>query len=313
MKRKGYKRVLGLKKWNKIVSALVKANKKAKVDYDIKDVRKEASEIYKSFKSIPLSKLSQKKVNKVKATLGKPQKALKVSTIRILATDIPKSEIEKVGGWRFFELEGIEDFNNKFPEIPILIKTPKNEIKINGNIGSYGGSELSNFVNSELRDEYGSKEKYNSIFESSVAIQEKNKLPYLLITPEDLSNTELNKLIKKKVKFPKRVDKVIKKEVEKRIETEEEEKKRVKLEKKAEKKRKKKSIVDLKKGKKKTTIKKTPVKPTKKTKTTSTPLADKNKAKELLLEEFKLGLKTKAEYRKEVKKIENMFSKGGKL
>ena len=312
MKKKGYKRVLGLKKWNKIVSALVKANKKNKIDYDIKDVRKEASEIYKSFKSIPLSKLSQKKVKKVKATLGKPQKSLKVSTIRILATDIPKSEIEKVGGWRFFELEGIEDFNNKFPEIPILIKTPNNEIKINGNIGSYGGSELSDFVNSKLRDEYGSKEKYDSIFESSVAIQEKNKLPYLLITPEDLSNTELDKLIKKKVKFPKRVDKVIKKEVEKRIETEEQENKRIKLEKKAEKKRKKKSVVDLKKGKK-TTLKKKPVKPTEKTKTTSTPLADKNKAKELLLEEFKLGLKTKSEYRKEVKKIENMFSKGGKI
>ena len=44
-----------------------------------------------------------------------------------------------------------------------------------------------------------------------------------------------------------------------------------------------------------------------------TTLADKNKAKELLLEEFKLGLKTKEEYRAEVKKIENMYKKGGKI
>jgi|TARA_R100000479_G_scaffold174816_1_gene124055 hypothetical protein len=42
-----------------------------------------------------------------------------------------------------------------------------------------------------------------------------------------------------------------------------------------------------------------------------TPLADKNRAKEILLEEFKLGLKTKAEYRKAVKEIEEMFDEGG--
>tara|TARA_R100000657_G_C4683758_1_gene135649 strand:- start:4221 stop:5123 length:903 start_codon:yes stop_codon:yes gene_type:complete len=299
MRKKGYKRVLGLKKWNKIVSALVKDYKKRKETYDIKEVRKEASQIYKSFKSVPLSKISQKKVKKTKSTLGKLPKDLKTNTIRILATDIPKSEIDKVGGYRYFELEGILDFNNKFPEVPILIKTPDNELKINGLIGAYGGSELSNFVNIELREEYD--EEYDTIFESSVALQEKNNLPYLLIIPENLSDKDLNKLLKKKVKFPKRVDKKVKKEVEKRILTEEE--------KKADKKRKK---TELPKKDKKKDKKKRPVTPKVETRK-PTPLADKNKAKELLLKEFELGLITKKQYLADRKKIDNLFSKGGKV
>ena len=45
----------------------------------------------------------------------------------------------------------------------------------------------------------------------------------------------------------------------------------------------------------------------KKTTAQPTSLSDRNKAKELLLEEFKLGLINKKEYRTKVKKIENMF------
>lgn len=48
-------------------------------------------------------------------------------------------------------------------------------------------------------------------------------------------------------------------------------------------------------------------------KPTKTTLADKNKAKELLLEEFKLGLIDKNEYRAKAKQIEDMYSKGGIL
>ena len=306
MRKKGYKRVLGLRKWNKIVSALVKDYKKRKEDYNIKDVRKEASEIYKSFKAVPLSKLSQKAVKKTKATLGKLPKELKVNTIRILATDIPKSEIDKVGGFRYFELEGILDFNAKFPEVPILIKTPDNELKINGLVGAYGGSDLANFVNDNLRQEYGEKEKYDILFESSVALQEKNNIPYLLIVPEDLPDNEIKKLLKKKVKFPKRKD--VKVEIEKRIKTEEE--------KKADKKRKKAELPKKKKKPKKPVTKpKTEPKKEKKPPLTRrpTPLADKNKAKELLLKEYELGLITKKQYLADRKKIDELFSKGGKI
>ena len=44
-----------------------------------------------------------------------------------------------------------------------------------------------------------------------------------------------------------------------------------------------------------------------------TPLADKNRAKELLLEEFRLGLITKKEYREDREKIDKMYQKGGTL
>lgn len=63
---------------------------------------------------------------------------------------------------------------------------------------------------------------------------------------------------------------------------------------------------------------KTQKRPTKSKKTTQpktkekrTPLADKNRAKEILLEEFKLGLITKAEYREGREKIDNMYKEGG--
>ena len=54
-------------------------------------------------------------------------------------------------------------------------------------------------------------------------------------------------------------------------------------------------------------------KPVEKEKGRPTPLKDKNRAKELLLEEFKLGLITKKEYRVKVQKIEDMYGKGGKV
>jgi hypothetical protein len=54
-------------------------------------------------------------------------------------------------------------------------------------------------------------------------------------------------------------------------------------------------------------------KPKKKEERQPTPLKDRNRAKELLLEEFKLGLITKEEYLDERKKINDMFKKGGKV
>jgi len=62
---------------------------------------------------------------------------------------------------------------------------------------------------------------------------------------------------------------------------------------------------------KKPVVKKAKKPVAKKPKIQRTSLADKNKAKEILIEEFKLGLKTKAEYRKAVEIIENMYDKGG--
>ena len=309
MKKRGYKRVLGLKKWNKIVSALVKGYKKSKTAYDIKDVRKEASEIYKSFKSVPLSKLSQKRVRKIQATLGKADKSLKT---KLLATDIPKVEIEKAGGFRFFELESISDFNSKFPEVPILIKTPKNEFKINGKLGAYGGSELAKFVNDNLRDEF--EEDYEIVFESQVATNKKGDLPYLLLTSEDMNKgdnkKELTKLLKSKVKFPKRVDKVIKEVVDKRIKDEEEKKKKRKKGTTTKRKTKTKTEVDKTKTKKKVTTKKK----------ADRSVDEKERLGKLRIEEqkniiemVKLGVLSKKEANIMFKELDNKYDKGGKI
>ena len=112
------------------------------------------------------------------------------------------------------------------------------------------------------------------------------------------------------IDFPARPEKdieIIEKEIEKREKKTKKRKKKEKLTKKKKKKTpKKKPIIRKKRSDKGKKRKKT-------TKTQPTSLADRNKAKELLLEEFKLGLITKKEYRSKVKKIENMYDKGGKI
>lgn len=298
----------GLRKWNKVFSIIIKDYKKSKIPYNIKDVRKESSEIYVLVKNISFLKLSARKIKEAKSKKVENAAGVGSFYIIILATQIPKNEIDKVGGWRFFELDGVLDFNNKFPEVPIVIKTPKNEFKINGNVGGYGGSDLSNFINNELRQEYGYKEKYNTIFESSVSIQEKHKLPYLLITPDDLSNKQLNRLIKEKVVFPKKVDRIVKKEIQKRIETEDVKKKRIKEEEKADKKRKKgklpKAVKPLKIIKEKDEPKKG---------LTDIQSQELTKQLQLLRDDFKDGVYTKDEYKLEKDKLTNKYGKGGKI
>lgn len=57
--KKNRKRVSGLRKYNKIVSTLVKDYKKRGQSYDIKDVRRTASSIYPNFKETPFKSLKK--------------------------------------------------------------------------------------------------------------------------------------------------------------------------------------------------------------------------------------------------------------
>ena len=305
-KRKKYKQTIGLKKWNKIFSALISDYKKTGEKYDIKEVRKEASESYLGFKKVPLSKISKRNVVKSKVK----------KKITLLASDIKKSDVDKIQDLFFQIAENTEtnyslfDFHTQYPEIPILIKTNKSELKVNRKIGAYEGSELQRFVNEELREEYDNKDKYEKVFSAVVVIQKKGQ-PFLLFTPQDINRTTLKKYLKTNIDFPKRPEKdikIIEKEIEKREKTTKKRKETKKLKKK--------------KDKNKTTTKKPTIrkkrsdvgkKRKKKTTAQPTSLSDRNKAKELLLEEFKLGLINKKEYRTKVKKIENMFDKGGKI
>ena len=71
--------------------------------------------------------------------------------VKIKAIDIPSSYFDTF--LEFWELgDHIMDFNERYPEIPIVIKSPKNQLAIQGKISSYQESELQRFIE-ELRDE----------------------------------------------------------------------------------------------------------------------------------------------------------------
>lgn len=60
--KKNRQRVSGLRKYNKIVSTLVKDYKKRGQSYDIKDVRRTASSIYPNFKETPFKSLKKRQI-----------------------------------------------------------------------------------------------------------------------------------------------------------------------------------------------------------------------------------------------------------
>ena len=63
MSNKGYKKFSGLKKYNKVLSILVKQKKKSGEVYSFKEVQKEASRIYRAdFREVNLSKIRVKDV-----------------------------------------------------------------------------------------------------------------------------------------------------------------------------------------------------------------------------------------------------------
>tara|TARA_R110000851_G_scaffold8011_2_gene30867 strand:- start:36614 stop:37495 length:882 start_codon:yes stop_codon:yes gene_type:complete len=286
-------RYLGLKKYNRILKFL-KGDKKVSLS-EFRKLQQQAKGVYPSFKDVTFSKITKRKVKNSDATLGKVNNTLKTSKIRIGITDLSKSELDLIPvPLRFFELKELEEFNSKYPEIPIVIQTNDNQFRINGSLGEYGGSDLANFVNDELRAEYDN--------DYEVAFNYEITNDYLLIIPEDLSTANKKSLIGKKITFgtPTKSKKreIVKRELTAKEKTEEEKAK------------KKKGKVILKKGK----GKKLP-EVTKKVadKTTPTSLADKTKAIDSLVEQFKLGLIDKEEFRTEKKEIKDMFEKGGKI
>jgi len=61
MKRKNLRRTSGLRRWNKVFSKLIQDYKKRGEEYNISDVRKQASELLPDFKNVSPSKISKKK------------------------------------------------------------------------------------------------------------------------------------------------------------------------------------------------------------------------------------------------------------
>ena len=156
-KKRKKKNVSGLKKWNKIVSIIVKDYKKNKQEYDLGEVRKLASEVYaKDFKDVAPSKLRVGKVKNTSQEVLSKDSIAEVNAKQI--RDNPKTSYwfeaeEQFNPW--FRLgEWVQDFVNTYPNVPTMIVTKSNlrtPLIIQGAVGSYNGGIFQNFIE-EIRN-----------------------------------------------------------------------------------------------------------------------------------------------------------------
>jgi hypothetical protein len=163
-KRASKKRnITPLKRYNRIVSLVVKDYKKKGIEYNIADVRKSVSaDLYPSLKTVAPSRITLKKVQGVSKT--KEPKEAKEKTFRIKAENIPRKYFDTSIEWYDLGNENryngqpnpILEVNRLFPDIPIVLKSGEHEIAIKGDISNYDNSPLQDFVE-KLRNEFGNK------------------------------------------------------------------------------------------------------------------------------------------------------------
>lgn len=148
------KNVSGLKKWNKIVSIIVKDYKKSNTPYDLKEVRSLASQVYADgFKDVAPSKL---RVGKVKETTKKV--LTKDEVIEVTAKqlrDNPSTSywfLDEASFETWFCLGcWVQDFVNTYPNVPTMIVTSRNiksPLVVQGAVGSYDGGIFQKWVES---------------------------------------------------------------------------------------------------------------------------------------------------------------------
>ena len=95
-KQTNRKRAIPLKRYNKIVSLIVKDNKRKKIDYNISDVRKTVSEsIYPNLKNVAPSKIRLKQIK----SLIVVEKEEKVKTVKIKAENVPREYFDVTLEW----------------------------------------------------------------------------------------------------------------------------------------------------------------------------------------------------------------------
>ena len=144
------KRTLGLKKYNRLVSLLVKEKKKKKEEYDIKELRLQASELYKEVREVPFSRVTLSKARKS----GK--KGVSEKAEEITAVDVPDYWFDNQADFTYwFQVgERANRFANAYPNIPIMLitkRTEKNPLVVKGATGDYDGSVFQKWVE-DLRD-----------------------------------------------------------------------------------------------------------------------------------------------------------------
>ena len=314
MEKKRKRQPSPLKKYNRIVSLLVKDLKKRKEEYDIKDIRLQASQTYKEVRELPLKKINLKKV-KEKAKKGVSEEEVE----EITAVDVPDywfNDQPKFTYW-FQVGEWANQFANAYPNIPIMLitkATEKNPLVVKGATGDYDGSVFQMWTEG-IRNSLENPDKSDAEvgqFVGTPAYKTKKGDIYAVWYE---TGVKIPKVPPKPTEIEPRKKKLIEEAEEKekeRFEIEKPKKKRGRP-KKGEEKKPLPKPTDKKPTKKPTKPKKPIEKPTEKPTGKPTPLKDKNRAKELLLEEFDRGLITKKEYRVKVQKIEDMYGKGGKV
>lgn len=155
------KRTLGLKKYNRLVSLLVKEKKKKKEEYDIKDLRLQASELYQGVKEVPFSRVTLSKARKGgKKGVSKKEKETEEE---ITAVDVPDYWFDNQADFTYwFQVgEWANRFANAYPNIPIMLitkRTEKNPLVVKGATGDYDGSVFQKWVE-DLRDTLQNPEK----------------------------------------------------------------------------------------------------------------------------------------------------------
>ena len=320
-KRKFQKKIAGLKKWNKIVSVLVKNYKKSGEKYDIKEVRKEASRIYKDgeFKNVAPSKIRVRDILSVKVGEQITKKTQKKDVITANQIDYNRWFLDLNEGGQtefanFFQLgEHLSELTQEYPEIPILVVSKtlgeQNAIVYDGGSTSYGGSPFQQFTEDyrEVVDTDDSS-SWERFFGTPIEI---NGQWYALFFEGNFEDYDFNNI---NIEPPTPPEEIIEEVKERDKKTKEKKPKVVKPK------------VKKKAPKKPTKPKKKPLK-TKKEKDkekidgrTKEGRASKSKlelarlrtrALELLREDFKDGIYTKAEYKAERDRIFDRYKKGG--
>ena len=293
--KKGKKNLSGLKKWNKIVSILVKDYKKRGQSYDIKEVRRLASSVYSDFKEVAPSKL---KVTQVKKSAEKE--------IRLEAVDVPDYWFDNQQNFTYwFQVgEWANRFANAYPTIPIMLitkGTKKQPLVVQGATGDYDGSIFQKWTE-DIRDSLENPDESDS------------EVGYFFGTPayKDKTGQIYAVWFEDGVKIPKIPPKATKIEPRKALlisEREDIEKKRREIEKPPKKRGRPKKTEE---EKKKTPLPKKTKKPIKeKEKPQANRVTEIRNLIADLRQDLKEGLITKKFYQEEVRKLTDKLDKGG--
>ena len=299
MKGKKYnqKRILPLKRYNKLLKIIIDDYKKKGIKYDIKDVRTLTSIVYVDFKKEPLSKIPKKKVLET---------AKKDEKIVLKATDVPNYWFDNQANFTYYWQVGdwANQFSNAYPTIPVMLITKKTEKKplvVQGAEGDYDGSIFQRWVE-DIRDDLPNPEDYDQI-------------GYFFGTPAYFNGKLYAVWFEDGVKIPKVAPPINKVEPRKKVlidEAEEREKKRREIEKPKKKRgRPKKSEEEKKKPLPKKPKKEEKPKKKEKEKPSANRVTEIRNLIADLRQDLKDGLITKKFYQEQVAILTSKLEKGG--